>query len=119
MPLLTGSTGNEITKRYSTTGSGHFGVPALDEDYPYSTVDYGGLYHGTPGYDFYGISDFGENYVGSQRYVSGIGRFNYKYHFPANETGFANSREATDASLNPPSPYTADHYQWLFGNYEE
>ena len=118
MPMLTGSAGGEITKRYSTTGGYHFGVVYLGESYEFSTVGYGGLYHGSPDYDFYGISDFGETHIGSQRYASGIGRFNYKYHFPANETGFANSREAIDAGLNPPSPNTADYYQWLFGNYE-
>ena len=118
MPMLTGSAGSGITKNYSATGGYHFGVASKHSLYEFSTVGYGGLYHGTPGYDFYGISNDWERYIGTQRYISGIGRFNYKYHFPANETGFANNRDAVDGFLNPPSSDTADYYQYLFGDYE-
>ena len=118
MPMLTGSAGSGITKRYSVTGGYHFGVPDYNINNEFTAVGYGGIYQGTPGYDFYGISDNWDIDIGSKRYISGIGRFNYKYHFPANETGFANSREAIDKSLNPPSPNTADYYQYLFGQYE-
>jgi hypothetical protein len=117
MPMLTGYEGSGTTKSYSVTGQYHFGVPTLEDPgstaYPYSWVSYGGLYQGTPGYDFYGMET--GKYLGSPKYSSGIGRFNYKYHFPANETGFVNSRDAVDRALNPPSEGTADKYQYDFG----
>ena len=115
--MLTGYEGTGTTREYSVTGKYHFGVPTLEEPgssaYPYSWVSYGGLYQGTPGYDFYALDS--NRYLGSPKYVSGVGRFNYKYHFPANETGFVNSREATDNSVNPPSDGTPDHNQYEFG----
>lgn len=126
MPMLTGTAGSDSAKRYSTTGGYHFGYFPSDEGswsttagYVYSTVMKGG-YNGTTDYDFYDISatdGFGYSLplTGSLRYLSGVGRFNYKYHFPANETGFASSRKYITQGLNPPSPESIDYFQYLFG----
>ena len=119
MDMLTGSAGSGITKRYSISGGHHFGTPDGQYGYYHSVYDAG--YYGPKGYDFYHISPdndldtFGDRWTGSQRYLSGIGRFGYKYHFPKHESGFVNSRDADDRGLLPPSPETPDYFQWKFG----
>jgi NAD-dependent dihydropyrimidine dehydrogenase PreA subunit len=120
MDMLTGSAGSGITKRYSISGGHHFGTPDGGYGYYHSVYDAG--YYGYPkGYDFYHISPdndsdgYSDRWTGSQRYLSGVGRFGYKYHFPKHESGFVNSRDATDRGLLPPAPETPDYFQWKFG----
>lgn len=124
MPLLTGTTGSATASAYSVTGGLHFGHFSSDENswsYQYSTVEKGGYYNPYQGYDFYEMATFddggyGGYYTGTRKFYSGIGRFNYKYHFPANETGFANSHEFFTLNRGESTDtQSEDYYQYLFG----